>query len=134
MSQETKPAERVISLGGKTYPVRISLGLLTKAQAKAQSNLMLPATWRPMNPADLQAVLWAVLGANENGELSYDRLGERLVPSMELYEIHSVFLGAWSDGFAQIDEEPEAPFTSPSEGGGLEPASTSDSAVLSTKT
>lgn len=126
--------ERKITLGDKTYPVRLTFGILTKAEQKSGSNFMNPATWKPLKVTDMLALVWAITGAHDDGLLSYDRLADTMVPSFETYDTQGVLIGAWADGFAKVDEEPAAPFTPESEGGGPAPASTSDSRVPSTTT
>ena len=130
-----KQPERVISLGGKTYPVRLTFGVVVKAESPSGSNFMQPATWKPLKATDVLALVWAVTGANENGPLSYERLADTLVPSMETYDIHGVFISAWLDAFTgpNIDEDGEgAPLGQATEGGGPERESISVSAAAST--
>lgn len=124
----TTNTERKITLGGKTYPVRLTFGVLSKAEGRSGSNFMQPATWKPLKATDVLALVWAVTGANESGPMSYDALADRLVPSMEMYEVHSVFISAWLDAFATVDEDGNgAPLAPETEGGGPEHASTSAS-------
>ena len=130
----TNTPERKITLGGKTYPVRLTFGVLAKAESRSGSNFMQPATWKPLKATDVLALIWAVTGARETGPLSYETLADTLVPSMELYEIHSVFISAWLDAFTggNIDEDGDgAPLAQATEGGGPERELTSASAAPS---
>lgn len=131
----TTNTERKITLGDKTYPVRLTFGVLAKAEARSGSNFMQPATWKPLKATDVLALVWAVTGANEVGPMSYDALADRLIPSMEMYDVHSVFISAWLDAFAvsSIDEDGDgAPLAPATVGGGPEHVSTSASAAPST--
>lgn len=129
-----KTPERKITLGDKTYPLRLTFGVLAKAEGRSGSNFMQPSAWKPLKATDVLALVWAVLGAQETGEHSYEKLADTLVPSMEAYDIHGALIQAWMDGFASVDDGEEAPFAPATVGGGPGPGSTSDSAVPSTTT
>lgn len=138
--------ELTIELGGRSYPARLTLGVLGKAEQKTGRNYMLPETWvrtrgtgtssvaiPNLNSGDVHALAWALVD-HQMGTmaLSFEEVGEMLRPNPKGYDLRAALVNAYLADFAPVDEKPDAPFESASADAGHAPASTSDSAIAST--
>lgn len=132
--------ERTFTLGSKTYPVRLTIGVLSRAESKTDRNYLEPRIWDGgLKPADVLALAWAIVSDSENpthdpakDEGIYERLARQITFGQDLYDIRSALYGAAVDAVAVIDTKTDVPKESASEAAGPELASTSDSLDLST--